>query len=76
MLTAFGEPEVKTFVRASIDEALKLERAMSSCAPKNAWSCFTILPSRRRSRERPRRFIRSLEPPALPRWWTATAPTL
>lgn len=29
MLTAFGEPEVKTFVRASIDEALKLERAMS-----------------------------------------------
>lgn len=29
MLTAFGEPEIKTFVRASIDEALKLERAMS-----------------------------------------------
>src|ERR1700680_3935424 len=29
VLTAFGEPEVKTFVRASIDEALKLERAMS-----------------------------------------------
>ncbi len=29
MLTAFGEPEVKTFVRASVDEALKLERAMS-----------------------------------------------
>jgi len=29
VLTAFGEPEFKTFVRASIDEALKLERAMS-----------------------------------------------
>jgi Icc-related predicted phosphoesterase len=29
MLTAFGEPEIKTFVRAGIDEALKLERAMS-----------------------------------------------
>lgn len=29
MLTAFGEPEVKTFVRAGIDEAIKLERAMS-----------------------------------------------
>jgi uncharacterized protein len=29
MLTAFGEPEVKTFVRAGIDEAVKLERAMS-----------------------------------------------
>src|SRR6476659_4741386 len=29
MLTAFGESEVKTFVRASIDEALKLERAVS-----------------------------------------------
>jgi uncharacterized protein len=29
MLTAFGEDEVKTFVRAGIDEALKLERAMS-----------------------------------------------
>lgn len=29
MLTAFGEEEVKTFVRAGIDEAIKLERAMS-----------------------------------------------
>jgi len=29
MLTAFGEDEVKTFVRAGIDEAIKLERAMS-----------------------------------------------
>jgi Icc-related predicted phosphoesterase len=29
MLTAFGEPEIKTFVRAAIDEAVKLERAMS-----------------------------------------------
>jgi uncharacterized protein len=29
VLTAFGEPEIKSFVRASIDEALKLERAMS-----------------------------------------------
>ena len=28
-LTAFGEPEIKAFVRSSIDEALKLERAMS-----------------------------------------------
>jgi Icc-related predicted phosphoesterase len=29
VLTAFGEPEVKQFVQAAIDEALKLERAMS-----------------------------------------------
>lgn len=29
VLTAFGEPEVKAFVKASIDEALKLERGMS-----------------------------------------------
>ena len=29
MLTAFGEQEIKTFVRVGIDEALKLERAMS-----------------------------------------------
>src|SRR6266581_879494 len=29
MLTAFGEPEVKQFVQASVDEALKLERAMA-----------------------------------------------
>lgn len=29
VLTAFGEPEVKRIVQASIDEALKLERAMS-----------------------------------------------
>jgi Icc-related predicted phosphoesterase len=29
VLTSFGEQEIKTFVRASIDEAMKLERAMS-----------------------------------------------
>src|SRR6202046_2445287 len=29
MLTAFGEREIKDFVRVSVDEALKLERAMS-----------------------------------------------
>jgi len=29
VLTAFGEPEIKTFVKASIDEAMKLERAMA-----------------------------------------------
>jgi Icc-related predicted phosphoesterase len=29
VLTAFGEPEIKTFVRASIDEALKLERGLA-----------------------------------------------
>ncbi len=29
LLTAFGEPEVKAFVKVSIDEAMKLERAMS-----------------------------------------------
>jgi Icc-related predicted phosphoesterase len=35
VLTAFGEPEVKQFVQASIDEALKLERAMAQLrAPK------------------------------------------
>jgi uncharacterized protein len=28
-LTAFGEPEVKAFVQGAIDEAIKLERAMS-----------------------------------------------
>src|SRR5215470_17075535 len=34
VLTAFGEPEIKTFVRAGIDEALKLERAMSQLRSK------------------------------------------
>lgn len=29
ILTAFGEPEIKSFVRASIEEALKLERGLS-----------------------------------------------
>lgn len=29
MLTAFGEKEIKQFVQASVDEALKLERAMA-----------------------------------------------
>jgi Icc-related predicted phosphoesterase len=34
VLTAFGEPEVKNFVRAGIEEALKLERAMSQLRTK------------------------------------------
>ena len=34
LLTAFGEREIKDFVRASIDEALKLERAMSQLRTK------------------------------------------
>jgi hypothetical protein len=34
MLTAFGEREIKQFVQASIDEALKLERAMSQLRSK------------------------------------------
>jgi Icc-related predicted phosphoesterase len=34
VLTAFGEAEIKTFVRASIDEALKLERGMSQLRTK------------------------------------------
>jgi uncharacterized protein len=29
VLTAFGEPEVKAFVQSAVDEALKLERALS-----------------------------------------------
>src|ERR1043165_351655 len=29
VLTAFGETEIKTFVKASVDEAMKLERAMA-----------------------------------------------
>src|SRR5437016_5834900 len=29
VLTAFGEPQIKAFVQAAIDEALKLERAMA-----------------------------------------------
>jgi Icc-related predicted phosphoesterase len=34
VLTAFGESEVKVFVRASIDEALKLERGLSQLRTK------------------------------------------
>jgi uncharacterized protein len=34
VLTAFGEPEIKQFVQASIDEALKLERAMAHLRTK------------------------------------------
>jgi Icc-related predicted phosphoesterase len=34
MLTAFGEREIKQFVQTSIDEALKLERAMSQLRTK------------------------------------------
>jgi Icc-related predicted phosphoesterase len=29
VLTAFGEPEIKAFVQAAVDEAMKLERALS-----------------------------------------------
>ena len=31
VLTAFGEPEIKTFVRASIDDALKLRGTCHNC---------------------------------------------
>jgi uncharacterized protein len=34
MLTAFGEREIKQFVQASIDEALKLERGLSQLRTK------------------------------------------
>jgi Icc-related predicted phosphoesterase len=34
VLTAFGEPEIKRIVQATIDEALKLERAMSQLRTK------------------------------------------
>jgi len=34
VLTAFGEPEIKTFVHASIEETLKLERALSQLRSK------------------------------------------
>jgi Icc-related predicted phosphoesterase len=34
VLTAFGESEIKVFVRASIDEALKLERGLSQLRTK------------------------------------------
>ena len=34
MLTAFGEMEIKQFVQASIDEAVKLERAMAQLRTK------------------------------------------
>ena len=34
VLTAFGEAEIKTFVRASIDETLKLERGLSQLRTK------------------------------------------
>jgi uncharacterized protein len=36
VLTAFGEKEIKDFVRASIDEAVKLERAMSQLRTQKA----------------------------------------
>jgi len=34
VLTAFGEPEVKAFVKVSIDEALKLERGLAQLRTK------------------------------------------
>ena len=34
VLTAFGEPEIKEFVKASLEETLKLERAMSQLRTK------------------------------------------
>jgi hypothetical protein len=38
VLTSFGEPEIKTFVKASVDEAMKLERAMVTVANLEASS--------------------------------------
>ena len=56
-LTAFGEPQVKAFVQAAIDEAMKLERAMSQLRThKRVWSCFTIHPWRHGSRRGARNF--------------------
>src|ERR1039458_5652651 len=44
MLTAFGEPEIKQFVQASIDEALKLERAMAQLRTPKRVVVFLIRP--------------------------------
>ena len=48
VLTAFGEPEIKAFVKASIDEAMKLERAMSQLRTAKRVVCCTTLRSLRR----------------------------
>ena len=74
LLTAFGEPEIKQFVQASIDEALKLERAMAQLrTPKRVvvihYSpiCATV------QGEAPEIFPFSV-PRVWPRSWIATAP--
>jgi hypothetical protein len=43
VLTAFGEPEIKTFVRASIDEALSSSEACRNCDRASGSLCCTIL---------------------------------
>ena len=52
VLTAFGEPEIKTFVHAGIDEAMKLERAMSQLRTAKRVVVLHYSPDRR---HRPRR---------------------
>jgi Icc-related predicted phosphoesterase len=45
-LTAFGEPEVKAFVQAAIDEALKLERANVATANSPTGGCASLCADR------------------------------
>ena len=75
-LTAFGEPEVKAFVQAAIDEALKLERALSQLRTPKARRSVALRAHRRHGQRRaagdlslPGKFA-----PGRGRW-TATAPT-
>ena len=76
VLTAFGEPEVKAFVQAAIDEALKLERAPVAASYRpSVWSSSTTRPSATRSRASRPRSIPTWEAHGWPRSSIATART-
>ena len=75
-LTSFGEPEVKAFVQAAIDEALKLERAMAQLRTAKRVGGASLRADRRHhSRERSPEIYPIWVAPVLRKSSTGTART-
>lgn len=67
MLTAFGEREIKDFVRASVDETMKLERGISQLRAPKRVIVVHYSPIAETVEGKLRRFSRTLERPGWPK---------
>ena len=76
VLTAFGEPEVKAFVQSSIDEALKLERALSLLRTEKRVIVVHYSPIVDTVKGEPVEIYPYLGNSRWQRWWTGTAANL